>query len=94
MDLDVGGEVSILRLKDGVRYRKEKFGGLIFDPDTAMILEVNNAGLKIIKLLKNGISDDLLRRRLGRRFQDKTKRFLAVLKKLNLSKEAVDEEIS
>lgn len=86
--------MSTLKLKDGVRYRKEKFGGLIFDPDTAMILEVNNTGLKIIELLKKGIGDNSLKNYFGQEFQSETKRFLDILKKLNLSKETSNEEIS
>lgn len=53
------------RLKEGTRYRREEFGGLLFYPGRFLTLELNETSFQMMPLLQGGASLDEICQRFG-----------------------------
>uniref|UniRef100_A0A7V3N5W9 PqqD family protein n=1 Tax=candidate division CPR3 bacterium TaxID=2268181 RepID=A0A7V3N5W9_UNCC3 len=81
--------MAFVKLKEGVKYRSEDFGGLVFDPSRSLILEINRAGLSIFQALKNGVCEESLLAKTPQEFRQSVSRFLNILAQLDLVKREV-----
>ena len=79
--------MDIIKLREGVKFRKEDFGGLIFDPKRAMILEINKSGLCLLEILQKGSEKEKLMNKFDIAIQKDVSKFLEILKKIDLIKE-------